>query len=202
VAAHLHHEPRPWASNRRSNLWQELARTAAPYVAASILLIAIGLVDWRLGAFLGAAALALGTSWGLIWLVRRSRERTQADRWIRGHRYLQPTPDLVARRAAELTAPKMRRLLATSLRNAVRKSQRRAALSASPLNSSAVRDEALLVGQLADRLADLEQPVNARGVLLTQDLLTHGGSPLYGRATRQELESALLSVLAALENGR
>jgi hypothetical protein len=179
-----------------------LIRAAAPYVAVPILLIAIGLVDRRLGIFLAAVAIAAGLSRGIVWIVQRSREHARADRWIRGHRYLHPAPDLVARRSAELTAPGMRRMLAKSLRDAARKSQRGPVLSASPLNAAAVRDEAVLIERLADRLADLEQPVNARGVLLTRDLLTHGGSPLYGRAERQELESALLSVMAAVENGR
>ncbi len=202
MAAHLHREPRTWTPNRSTAPWREVAGTVAPYLAAAVLLIAVGIVDWRLSVSLGVVATTAGASWGVVWLVRRSRERAEADRFIRGHRYLHPASDLVARRAAELSGPKMRRLLASSLRDAARKSQRLALLSASPLNTAAVRENSALIERLADRLDDLRQPVSARGVLLTRDLLTHGGSPLYDHAKQQELESALLSVMAALEKGR
>jgi hypothetical protein len=58
-----------------------------------------------------------------------------------------------------------------------------------------------LIGRLADRLADLQRPVNALGIVLTLDLLTNrqGGSPLYERQYRDKLRSTLQSTLSALD---
>ena len=52
---------------------------------------------------------------------------------------------------------------------------------------------------MAARLADLERPVAARGVVLLERLLIDGSGPLYDRDRVDEFGSTLDTILDALE---
>jgi hypothetical protein len=69
----------------------------------------------------------------------------------------------------------------------------------SPLNRAAARPHADLIEELAERLDDVDRPVSARGVLLTESLPTDGSSPLYARDRAGELRGALARCLAELD---
>ena len=90
-------------------------------------------------------------------------------------------PLRLAWRVEELVTPKNRLDLAHTLRSLVREADARYLPSASPVNRVAVRAEAETLLAVAARLADLERPVAARGVLLVDRLLVDGFSPLYDR---------------------
>lgn len=203
---HLERHPAGGRAAKSETLPRPLT-ASSPYALLALVPLVVGatgLVAWAPALGL-SLCIALGAVVrGLVewyWLVR---DRQKADRWIRMHPRGRPTSGVVAARIGELTAPGMRRSLARSLRNAVRAAMRPPTLSASPMDLAGVRSEAPVIESIAARLADLEWPVNARGVLLTLDLLTnaHGGSPLYERSQREELHTALARVRAALDNHR
>jgi hypothetical protein len=102
-------------------------------------------------------------------------------------------------RVAELVTPKNRLELAHTLRRTVSDCRQRYLISASPVNRPAVRAEAERLLALGDRLADLDHPVDARGILLVQHLLTDGSSPLYDRTRPEALPFYIDAALDALE---
>jgi hypothetical protein len=102
-------------------------------------------------------------------------------------------------RAAELAEPKCRLELARTLKSIVREADLRHVISASPVNRKAVRAEATQLLALGDRLANLEHPVAARGVLLVQHLLTDGLSPLYDAEHPEALQFYVDAAIEALE---
>ena len=103
-------------------------------------------------------------------------------------------------RAAELIAPRERRILAGSLRRVVAEVRSpRPIVTASPVNRRGVAPFAPELESLAERLADLEQPVTAAAILLVRELLTDGGSPLYTQSRSTEIPAALSRIRATLE---
>ncbi len=205
---HPHLERHPAGGRALESETLPRPRTASlPYALLALVPLVVGatgLIAWA-PALAVSLCIAIGAVVrGLVewyWLVR---DRQKADHWIRMHPRGHPTSGLVVSRIGELTAPSMRRILARSLRNAVTAAMRPPTLSASPMDLAGVRSEAPVIESIAARLAELERPVNARGVLLTLDLLTnaHGGSPLYERSQREELHETLTRVRAALDNRR
>jgi len=108
-------------------------------------------------------------------------------------------PLRLAWRVDELVGTKNRLDLAHAIRSLVRDANPRYLPSASPVNRPAIRaysDELLAI---AARLADLERPVAARGVVLADRLLVDGSGPFYDRERVGELPSYLDAALAALE---
>jgi len=128
------------------------------------------------------------------WWERR-RLRRQADAWLLRH----PAPARFAWRVDELTSRRERHLLARSLRGVVRGLSASALPSAVPLNRAGLRPYAGELAGLADRLDDSGRPVGPTGVLLVQELLSDGGSPLYDRGRAGEIPDALAAARAALE---
>ena len=108
-------------------------------------------------------------------------------------------PLRLAWRVEELVSTKSRLDLAHSVRSLVRNASTRNLPSAAPLNRLAVRAESDTFAELADRLADLERPVAAQGVVLLQRLLLDSGGPLYDVDREDDLPSYLDDVRAALE---
>lgn len=129
---------------------------------------------------------------------RRARERAAADRWLLARTHTFSTDPAVRRRIAELTSFRERTRIRKSLLGAVREAGH-PGISASPLSRRAVVDCAEELTDLAERFADLDQPVAPRGVVLTLRLLTDGSSPLYGRDRGQELPLAVARIRAALD---
>jgi hypothetical protein len=110
---------------------------------------------------------------------RRQREAT-ADRWIeRGYDDAVDSP--VAWRVQELISARERLRLARSMRGVLKDLSASRLPGASPLNRVAMRPYAPLLAALADRLANLEYPVRAQGVLAVRRLLTDPDGPLYAR---------------------
>ncbi|HEY7705564.1 MAG TPA: hypothetical protein VH968_00160 [Gaiellaceae bacterium] len=111
-----------------------------------------------------------------------------------------PVPSLrLAWRAAELVVPKERRELAGELRRLVRYAEPRYLPGAAPVNRPGVRAAGETLLAMADRLADLEQPVSPRGVLLLERLLSDGDGPLYDPVRTDELLAAIDEAAGALD---
>ena len=108
-------------------------------------------------------------------------------------------PLRLAWRVEELVGTKNRLDLAHSVRSLVRDARPRYLPSASPFNRLVVRAESDQLLAMAARLADLERPVAARGVVLLERLLTDGSGPLYDRDRVDEFGSTLDTILDALE---
>ena len=108
-------------------------------------------------------------------------------------------PLRLAWRVEELVRTKNRLDLAHSVRSLVRDARPSYLPSASPFNRLVVRAESDQLLAVAARLADLERPVAARGVVLLERLLTDGSGPLYDRDRVDEFGSALDTILDALE---
>ena len=108
-------------------------------------------------------------------------------------------PLRLAWRVEELVATKNRLDLAHSVRSLVRDAQPRYLPSASPFNRLAVRAESDQLLAVAARLADLERPVAARGVVLVDRLLTDGSGPLYDRELADQFGPALDEIRTTLE---
>ena len=131
----------------------------------------------------------------------RSRRVLRASRRAADAEFLRlPAPSLrLAWRAAELVVPKRRLELARSVRRVVRDADPRYLPSAHPINRVAVRGSADDLLAMADRLADLENPVSPRGILLAERLLTDGSGPLYDRERGAELPGYVHLATAGLE---
>ena len=108
-------------------------------------------------------------------------------------------PLRLAWRVEELVGTKNRLDLAHSVRSLVRDARPSYLPSASPFNRLVVRAESDQLLAVAARLADLERPVAARGVVLLERLLTDGSGPLYDRDRVDEFGSTLDTILGALE---
>jgi hypothetical protein len=136
-------------------------------------------------------------------LVASARERRalrSARRAADAELLLRETPSLrLAWRAAELVVPKRRRQLARNLRTLVGEADPRVARTARVFNAAAVRGLAPVLLQAAGRLEELEDPVAPRGILLLENLLTDPWGPLYERGRAEQLESALVVAVDALE---
>lgn len=126
--------------------------------------------------------------------LRAARRAADAELAQRSH-----TPLRLAWRVEELVTTKNRLDLAHALRSLVHDSSARYLPAASPVNRVAVRAQSETFLALAARLADLERPVTARGVVLTDRLLIDGSGPLYDRDRVDELPAYLETTLDTLE---
>jgi hypothetical protein len=126
--------------------------------------------------------------------LRAARRTADAELMSRRH-----VPLRLAWRAEELVSTKNRLDLAHALRSLVRDASPSHLPTASPVNRGAVRVQSEAFLGIALRLADLEHPIAARGVVMTDRLLTDGSGPLYDRDRADELPAYLRSTRAALE---
>ena len=134
-------------------------------------------------------------------------ERLRARRALRAQRAAADTdlarrdrpPLRLAWRVEELVSTKNRLDLAHSLRSLVRDAGPSYLPSASPFNRLVVRAESDQLRAVAARLADLERPVAARGVVLLDRLLTDGSGPLYDREAVDDFGPTLDLILVTLE---
>ncbi len=124
--------------------------------------------------------------------------RQSADRILRGGARVHPESALLVWRAAELTSARERRICARSLRRIVKELEGRLLPGAVPLNRRGVRPQAPALAALAERVADVSQPVTPGGMLLVHDLLCDAYSPLYVGANVDKLPSALQRIQSAL----
>jgi hypothetical protein len=105
------------------------------------------------------------------------------------------SPEL-ARRARQLTSPRFRAGLATSLRNVVETAERRpgAFTAAIPVRREQVRAQRRLILDLADDLESGDE-IRPGGIVMVERLLEEGASPLYVEGALREF---LVQVRAAL----
>lgn len=158
--------------------------------------------DPRLPWIVGIAAAALFAVAGAARTIQTRRElaavRRTADRLIVVAPTTRDASELVRWRCAELTRREQRDRLARSVQSTINALDPRRLPSASPLRRPDARGAQPLLEQLHTRLAD-EQPVSARGIILTQILLQDAASPLYSEGPEQNLARTLRRVLGALE---
>ena len=129
----------------------------------------------------------------------RARARHDADAWLRASAGRFDNHPAYAWRTAQLTSPRERRLLARSLHAVVQDVRKPRGLSPSPINRRGLAPQADAIEELSQRLADLERPVTAAGILLVHDLLTNGGSPLYLHGRVADLRKTLSRIRTTLE---
>jgi hypothetical protein len=161
----------------------------APVLAANVL----GLLSLRAGMVADAAALAAAGWWFAIEQRAVTRRRELLDDLII-HGWVNVAPDDVHEREAELLSARHRKVLAQALENQLLEPptfahQRRAVLLELRRQSDRLRS-------LARRLRD--EPVDARGVVMIQQLLTDGASPIH-RGPTDAIAPALERVERALD---
>jgi hypothetical protein len=193
----LHHvdEPLPRATAPASP-WPPGAVYATAAAIAAALGIAAGLGVFA-PAVVACVLLAVGAERCGERLFEGHRRRVEADSWI-----LQAGGAFGSRRAwrvAELTSARERRLLARSLRSIVDELRQKRAAVGGVVNRPALRPHADLISELADRLAALERPVTAFGILRVRWLLCDPGSPIYAATwarenTAHEIDATLRSL--------
>lgn len=114
--------------------------------------------------------------------------RRSADEQLLASRL--PSPRL-AWRVAELTAQEHRNELGRGLAEVVHASDERLLPSVKPLHRGAVRECRAQLLDIASCLFDTERSVTPRGVLLVEQLLGDGTSPLYGSDSPRKLRLEL-----------
>ena len=124
--------------------------------------------------------------------------RRNADAILRSGARVHPESALLSWRAAELTSERRRRSSAGSLRSVVKGLDGNALPGAVPLNRRGLRPYATSLAALAERVDDMSLPVAPRGMLLIDDLLTNGDSPLYARENVDLLPERLREIEQAL----
>jgi hypothetical protein len=124
------------------------------------------------------------------WLERR-RARAKADYWIR-HRLAAS----YSWRVDELTSPRERKLCARSLHGVLGELDGSRLPGAAPLRVASLRRHAALLEAIEARLLD-RRSVDARGMLMVNELLTSPGSCLF--APVDDVEPCLRAVLQGLE---
>jgi hypothetical protein len=169
-------------------------RTIGPFLvlaAASLALDAAPEIPWAAGvAGAGLFVAAAVVRRAQVSAEQRTARRVADDRIL--HRQGVPVW-----REQELCSARARASRAKEVRRLVRAASADRLPSASPLNRSAVRTNAALLGRLTDRLAD-DRPVNARGMLYVDQLLRDPASPVYDERNLL-LARAITRVLGALE---
>ena len=170
-------------------------------LAGAAIVVAFGIgLSWRLTLVAAAACLLVALGQVARMRLALARRRRTADRLLRTGVRVHPQSELLMWRAAELTSDHNRKMLAGSLRRVVREVDRPSLMTAVPLNRRNLRPHLPLVRWLADRLASLERPVAAQGMVLVEELLRDGFvSPLYLGGRREGLREIIERCLAALD---
>ena len=132
-------------------------------------------------------------------VMELGRRRHAADEWLLWGAVAHPSSSLLSRRAAELTSPGRRSTLARSMRRVGRDASEETVAGPISLNRRSIRRNLDLVRALHERLDDQSRPVDPRGILLVERLITVPRSPLYSRASDDVLANALSEALAALD---
>jgi hypothetical protein len=130
------------------------------------------------------------------WALRRAR--AVADEWLLWGAVPRDSSPLLAKRAAELTSERNRRVLAGRCRRFI------AELGdprcrAYAINRGVMREHYRSLVDLAERLEDVSRPIPPAGVVLTERLLSDGAGPFYDAARADELGPALAAALEALD---
>jgi hypothetical protein len=136
---------------------------------------------------------------GLYQLVRSysilERCRRSADDWLRTS-VGGVVPPAYAWRAAQLTSPHERRMLARTIRRVAETSRRRPVGTIRP-RLGAARGRNVSLEVLATRLERVGEPVTPAGILRVTELIATGDGPLWG-ASEEALGDEIASTLAVL----
>jgi hypothetical protein len=125
------------------------------------------------------------------------RERRLADDWLRSSTGVF-VPEKYLERAAELSSPKHRLMLAKTLRKVERSAGERAIGPTNILDLAAVREHRRALRTLVTLLEDEREPVTAAGMLRVRDLITQASSPLYGSTRSVGLGAEIATTIAIL----
>jgi hypothetical protein len=175
-------------------------------VASRIALVSvIGLTSAESGGVPWSVAFVLVAATALVVaaraLLRRQAVRVTADDLLRRGVKVNPHSMLLAGRAAELTSARNRRLISRTLSTIAREVERPSLALAVPIDRRAVAPHVGLLRAVAGRVARLERPVEARGMLLASELVTDGyGSPLYAGGADCDVATVLGHCLVALDH--
>jgi hypothetical protein len=172
-------------------------RTGLPYLALAVFVFATGILSSVPAAAAGEFALLIvivGAGFTLYDYLQLAGLRNEADRAL-----LAGETD-VPWRIDELVGSRHRRMLARSVNGIVRDLRSATLPGASPLNRVAARPHASLFAAIAARLSDRGQRVSPGGVLRVEALLTDTAGPLYAPERAPQLEWALRSALASLND--
>ena len=178
-----------------------ILRPAAPYlvpVPAGAAAVALGVISPPALAAVTVSAVVCGLVRAAIESVRIELLRDRADGWIVAHAMGQPTDDIVRERMRELTDPRTRRRLATSIR-VVADASGAAGWNRLYPNRRRIHAHRRELRHLARALADVSRPVTPRGVALAHRLVTAAGGPLYDPGRGDELAPAIREAIAALD---
>jgi hypothetical protein len=175
-------------------------QAAWPLLALAAVALALEIdprLPWLLG-LVGALCFS-GAGAGRAYLAERELNavRRTADRLIVYAPRSRDASALVLWRSEELTQPEERARLKRELDRTLQHLDPARLPGASPLRRVAARRHADLLRALAARIGDSE-PVAARGMILTRQLLCDSGSPLYVE-DEALLARALTRALGALE---
>jgi hypothetical protein len=179
-----------------------VTRAFAP-AAAWLVAAGMGSAVWAITTpgrwlvFAAAGAAAVGVTEAFHALVVLSRERRDADDWLRTATG-SFVPQRYTWRANQLLAACERLLLASTLRLIERRSAERGRGGVGGPKLSAVAENRDSVRLLASRLERIDQPVTPAGVLRVVDLITNGTSPLWNAPRGAALGEAIASTLAVL----
>jgi len=99
----------------------------------------------------------------------------------------------------DVVSARRRRSLARSLQGVLRSLDPKRLPGASPLNRRGLWLYEPELRTLQARVGDLDRPASRQGLLLVQNLLTDGGSPLYDRDRIDELPETVRRILVALD---
>jgi hypothetical protein len=190
---------------------KQTAETQRPRHQISTALVQVGLaavvvvvgrtagveLRWLITVLIGFGLVALAGP--IRALMQRGRQRDAADEWLLWGAVAHPSSPLLSRRAAELVSPRKRSMLARSLRRVERDGSKETVAAPIPLNRRAIRRNVFLVRALHERLDDHSRPIDPRGVVLVERLITVPRSPLYSRDPDDVLAEALGEALAALD---
>jgi hypothetical protein len=190
-------QPRPYSALDLPHPWRDGGAFAA-LAAAALALDADPRLPWIAGVLAAALFVVAGTARAVQERRELAAVRRTADRLIVHDPLSRDASELLRWRSAELTRRDERDRLTRCVGSTLSALDPHRLPSASPLRRPQARAVRDLLEQLQARLAD-EQPVAARGILLTRLLLQDPSSPLYSDAPEPALPRLVRRVLGALE---
>lgn len=180
---------------------REILHPTLPYLApvpAAAIAVSFGVVSRPGLAAVAVSATLCALVRAMVESIRIELLRDHADAWIVAHAAGQPTDEIVLRRMRELTDPRTRGSLATSIRLVADASEVAGWTRLYP-NRRRIGAHRRELRHLAHKLGNLDRPVNPRGVALAHRLLTAAGGPLHDPHRADELAAALRDTIAALD---
>ena len=175
---------------------------AAPYLAPAPFALAAAAAN-RLSDAAAASVVASAAAAAVVRLAWEravsGRRRWQVDEWLAWGVGQPPSDALIRERMAQLVSAPERHAAARSLRAVCDQGRRPPAITAVVVNTHAAARNRSALERLAARLDAVDQPVTARGVARTVQLLTDGTGPVYNPGRADELGPALERALHELE---